>query len=171
MTEHIRVIATGGTIDKVYHDALDDYAVGEPQVVPVFGAAGVGFDYVVESVLRKDSLELTDADRALIRERVLASPQRRIVVTHGTDTMVRTALALGDVGGRTVVFTGAMQPARMRTSDADFNLGLAVGAVQLAPPGVYVAMNGTVFPAAAVRKNRKARRFEAVPVDGPDPPH
>lgn len=162
MTEQIRVIATGGTIDKVYHDALDDYAVGEPQVVPVFTAAGVGFDYVVESLLRKDSLELTDADRALIRERVLAAREQRILVTHGTDTMVRTALALGDVGGRVVVFTGALQPARMRSSDADFNLGLAVGAVQLAAPGVYVAMSGSVFPAHAVRKNRAARRFEAL---------
>ncbi|HVZ64764.1 MAG TPA: asparaginase domain-containing protein [Lacunisphaera sp.] len=156
----IRVIATGGTIDKVYFDAASTYEVGEPQVGPVFRESNVTFDFVVESVMQKDSLAMTDADRALVRERVVASPEKHILVTHGTDTMTATAAALAGVSDKVIVFTGAMQPARFRQSDAVFNLGCAVGALQALPPGVYIAMNGVVSPAHAVKKNRAASRFE-----------
>jgi L-asparaginase len=87
----IRVIATGGTIDKVYFDAASTYDVGEPQVGPLFQEANVTFDYVVESVLQKDSLAMTDEDRKLIRERVQAAPETHLLITHGTDTMTTTA--------------------------------------------------------------------------------
>jgi L-asparaginase len=156
----IRVISTGGTIDKVYFDAASTYDVGEPQVGPLFKEANVTFDYVVESVLQKDSLAMTDEDRALIRQRVEASPERLILVTHGTDTMTATAARLEGLSDKVVVFTGSMLPARFRTSDALFNLGCAVGALQVLPPGIYIAMNGQIAPAHTVKKNRAQSRFE-----------
>jgi L-asparaginase len=110
--------------------------------------------------MRKDSLELTDADRQTILEAVKASASQRILITHGTDTMAQTAEVLKSVADRTIVLTGAMQPARMRRSDATFNIGFAWAAVSLLPAGVYIAMNGEVFEAGSVRKNLAAQRFE-----------
>jgi L-asparaginase len=156
----LRVITAGGTIDKVYFDAASAYEVGEPQIGPLLRDSNVTFDFVVESVLQKDSLAMTDEDRALIRARVEAAPERHILITHGTDTMTATAAKLAGIGDKVVVFTGAMQPARFRDSDAVFNVGCAVGALQVLPPGVYIAMNGVVSPADQVRKNRAASRFE-----------
>jgi len=156
----MRVITTGGTIDKVYFDAASSYNVGEPQVGQLLKEANVTLDYTVESVLQKDSLEMTDADRALIRSRVAAAPEQLILITHGTDTMTATAAALADLTGKVIVFTGSMVPARFRQGDAIFNLGCAIGALQVLPPGVYIAMNGRIFPAAQVQKNRAQSRFE-----------
>lgn len=156
----IRVITTGGTIDKVYFDDASSFNVGDPQVGPLFKEANVTFDFTVESVMQKDSLHMTDADRSLIRERVGAAPEDLILITHGTDTMTETAARLGDLPGKVIVFTGSMVPARFRQTDAFFNLGCAVGALQVLPPGVYIAMNGQVFPAAQVKKNRAQSRFE-----------
>ncbi|MBI3886877.1 MAG: asparaginase [Opitutae bacterium] len=156
----LRVISTGGTIDKVYFDAASAYEVGEPQVGPVLRESNVTFDFVVESVLQKDSLAMTGADRALIRQRVEAAPEHLILITHGTDTMTETAARLEGIEGKVIVLTGSMQPARFRNSDAVFNLGCAIGAVQALPPGVYIAMNGIVAPAGSVKKNRAASRFE-----------
>ena len=112
----IRVIATGGTIDKVYFDAASTYEVGEPQVGPVFRESNVTFDFIVESVLQKDSLAMTDEDRALIRSRVEASPEKLISITHGTDTMTATAAKLEGFKDKVIVFTGSMQPARFRNN-------------------------------------------------------
>jgi L-asparaginase len=156
----IRVLATGGTIDKVYFDAASTYDVGDPQVGPLFKEANVTFDYTVESVLQKDSLQMTEEDRALIRQRVTAAPEKLILITHGTDTMTETAARLADLTDKVIVFTGSMLPARFRQSDALFNIGCAVGALQVLSPGVYIAMNGQVFPAAEVKKNRAQSRFE-----------
>ena len=156
----IRFIATGGTIDKVYFDAKSEYAVGPPQVREVLQDAHVTFEFEVESVLAKDSLDLTDADRRLIREHVAAAPDDRIIVTHGTDTMVETARALKGIPGKTIVLTGSMQPARFRNTDAVFNLGAAIAAVQTLPPGVYLAMNGRIFEPDRTRKDRARGCFE-----------
>ena len=156
----IHFITTGGTIDKVYFDAKSEYEIGSPRVAEVLKEANVAFEFEIESVLAKDSLELTDEDRRLIRERVAASACERIVVTHGTDSMVETARVLLDVPGKTIVLTGAMQPARFRDSDAVFNIGAAIGAVSSLPHGVYLAMNGCVFDPRRTRKNREKNRFE-----------
>ncbi|RXK55315.1 asparaginase [Oleiharenicola lentus] len=156
----IRVITAGGTIDKVYFDDASTFNVGDPQVGPLFKEANVTFDYVVESVMQKDSLHMTDEDRALIRARVAAAPENLILITHGTDTMTATAAHLTGLPGKVIVFTGSMVPARFRQTDAFFNLGCAVGALQVLPPGVYIAMNGRVFPATEVKKNRAESRFE-----------
>ena len=156
----LRVISTGGTIDKVYFDAASTYDVGEPQVGPLFKEANVTFEYVVESVLQKDSLAMTAEDRDLIRQRVEASPERLILITHGTDTMTATAARLEGIQDKVIVLTGSMLPARFRTSDALFNLGCAVGALQVLPAGIYIAMNGQLAPAHSVQKNRAESRFE-----------
>lgn len=156
----IRIFTTGGTIDKVYFDRKDQFQVGDPQVGEVLTEANVTFEYEVTPLLRKDSLELTDDDRRRIRESVEAAPERHVVVTHGTDTMAETGRALGGLKGKTVVLTGAMQPARFRQTDAVFNIACAVTAVQLLPEGVYLAMNGRIFDPARARKDVARHRFE-----------
>ena len=157
----IAIYTMGGTIDKVYFDDLSDYVVGEPQAGEILKEAQAAFAFTVNEVLRKDSLHLTDGDRAVLRERIAADPCPLILVTHGTDTMAETAKALMGLPGKVIVFTGSLSPARFKGSDAGFNIGCAVGAVQSLPPGVYISMNGVVFEAGKVRKNRAAGRFEA----------
>lgn len=158
----LRVITAGGTIDKTYFDRPGQYEIGEPQVIPLLKQAGVAFEHCVEEALRLDSLQMKDADRAKLRAHVEEAPENHIVITHGTDTMAQTAEALAGIPGKVIVLTGAMQPARFQGSDASFNLGCAIAAVQLAEPGVYIAMNGYVFPAGAARKNVEKARFEWV---------
>lgn len=155
----IQCFTTGGTIDKIYFDALSEFEVGETALHPILREANVTIDYVVTSLMRKDSLDIDDADRAVIHAAVLNSDARHILITHGTDTMATTAQSLADIPGKTIVMTGAMQPASLRTSDSLFNVGFAIAAVQLLPPGVYVAMNGRVFDAAHVAKDRAGHRF------------
>lgn len=158
---HIRFITTGGTIDKIYFDALSQFEVGESQVQHILNEGLVDFSYDIVSLLQKDSLEIDDADRAKLREFIAADDGRFYVITHGTDTMPDTAEALAGLEGKTIVLTGALSPARFRTTDAVFNVGMAVAAAQVAEPGVYIAMSGQVFEAGAVRKNRAENRFEA----------
>ena len=157
----IKILSTGGTIDKVYFDAKSEFEVGSPQAGVLLAEANVSFQYEVVSLLRKDSLELTDEDRELIRATVAADPCERIIITHGTDTMVQTARTLQQgIDGKVVVLTGSMQPAGQRVTDAIFNVGFAVAAVQLLPEGVWLAMNGRIHDPAITRKNVAANRFE-----------
>ena len=156
----IRFITTGGTIDKIYFDALSQFEVGESQVKHILTEGLVAFDYDVVSLLQKDSLEMTDDDRQTLREFIANNDASHFVVTHGTDTMPATAEALEGIDGKTIVLTGALSPARFKTTDAVFNVGMAVAAVQTAAPGVYIAMSGQVFEAGRVRKNREENRFE-----------
>jgi L-asparaginase len=156
----IKIFTTGGTIDKVYFDRLSEFQVGEPQIGEVLREANVAFQYQVEPVLHKDSLDMTEADRHQILERVAADPHRYVLITHGTDTMIETALSLREMSGKVIVLTGSMSPARFRNTDAIFNIGCAIAAVQLLPEGVYVAMNGRVFRPDRLRKNRETMQFE-----------
>jgi L-asparaginase len=158
----IRFITTGGTIDKIYFDALSQFEVSESQVEHILKEGLVEFDYEIVSLLQKDSLEITDADRAELRGYIERDDATLYVITHGTDTMAETAEALRGMDGKTIVLTGALTPARFRTTDAIFNVGMAVAAVQVSPPGVYIAMSGQVFAAGEVRKNRAENRFEAL---------
>lgn len=158
--QELLVVTTGGTIDKVYFDDKSDYQVGEPQIARILEELGVAFRFTVIPLLRKDSLHITDSDRELLRATIAAQPMRHVLVTHGTDTMVETAKVLAGIPDRTIVLTGALNPARFRGSDAEFNIGTAVGAVQSLPPGVYIAMNGRVWDPHKVRKNVAANRFE-----------
>ena len=152
--EPIHILTTGGTIDKIYFDALSDYQVGESVIARLLEIARVAYPFEIEAVMRKDSLELTDADRALISARVAAAPGARILITHGTDTMTDTARALAHIPGKTIVLVGALAPARFSESDAAFNLGMAFACCQVAPPGIYITMHGQVFPALHVAKDR-----------------
>jgi len=160
--EELLIVTTGGTIDKVYFDDKSDYQVGEPQIGRILQELGVAFRFNVIPILRKDSLHIDAADRELLRATIAAQPMRRVLVTHGTDTMVETAAVLDGIAGKTIVLTGALNPARFRGSDAEFNIGTAVGAVQSLPAGVYIAMNGRVWNPRGVRKNVAANRFEAI---------
>ncbi|GGC64179.1 asparaginase domain-containing protein [Marinobacter halophilus] len=159
----IQILTTGGTIDKVYFDANSRFEIGESLLPELLREANVHEGYEIRELMRKDSLELTDQDREKILEAAKASEHKRVLITHGTDTMAQTAQALKPLTDRTIVLTGAMQPARMRRTDAIFNIGFAWAAAQLLPPGVYIAMNGEVFEAGAVRKNLEAQKFERIP--------
>lgn len=164
-TPSVVVLATGGTIDKRYSLA-GDLEIGPPAIQAILDEAGVHLDLTVEPVLAKDSLEITDADRDLVATRISElhhSGTQRILITHGTDTMTDTAThllqQLGPGAGMTVVLTGAMQPAAMRLTDAPFNIGAALTAVQILDPGIYLCMNGRIFPAGTVTKDRTRGRF------------
>lgn len=156
----IQVFSVGGTIDKIYFDANSEFHVGEPQIGELLFEANVSFQYKVASLMRKDSLEMTEEDRQLVREAVEECETEHILITHGTDTMAFTARALAGIPNKVIVLTGAMQPASLRVSDAFFNIGFAIGALQQLAHGVYVAMNGQVFDPEHLVKNLKAKRFE-----------
>jgi len=159
---HIKIFATGGTIDKVYFDAMSNYQVGPPNISAVFDELKLGFSYSIESLMKKDSLEITDEDRAIIYRAVEKDPVDKILITHGTDTMVATARVLADIPAKTIVLTGALKPALFKTTDAVFNIGCAVTAVQTLASGVYIVMNGCVFRHDQVRKNIEEGIFEAL---------
>ncbi len=158
----ILILTTGGTIDKLYFDALSEYQIGDSVVERLLRTARVAPAFRVAELMRKDSLEITDDDRRAIVAAVREAPEERVIVTHGTDTMTDTAQAMGDVAGKTVVLVGALAPARFAESDATFNLGMAFAAAQVAGPGVWIAMNGTIFDGAKVRKDRSINSFVAV---------
>lgn len=160
--DKLLIVTTGGTIDKIYFDDKSDYQIGEPQIGRILEELGVGFRFSVIPIIRKDSLHITQEDRELIRATIAAQDADHVLLTHGTDTMVETAKVLGTIEGKTIVMTGALNPARFRGSDAEFNIGTAVGAVQSLPPGVYIAMNGRIWDPLKVRKNVAANRFEAI---------
>ena len=158
----LEIFTTGGTIDKVYFDAKSRFEVGEPQILEVLREANLSIGYRVTPLMRKDSLELTDADRETIRRAVQSSSASHIVITHGTDTMIDSARALVGITGKTIVLTGAMQPARFRLTDAVFNIASAMMAAQTLPQGVYIVMNGRIFNPQSARKNVAENRFEDI---------
>lgn len=157
------IIATGGTFDKDYDPLTGSLHFPNSQVARLLQVANLGFDYTLEVMLQKDSLEMTDADRESILTRCKNHTGTQIVIVHGTDTMTDTANHLAQAVGasKTIVLTGAMRPAAFGKSDAEFNLGFAIASAQARPAGVYIAMNGLCFPAHQVHKNRQLGRFEA----------
>lgn len=156
----IKIFTTGGTIDKIYFDAKSEFSVGKSLIDDLLDEANITFNYEIESLLSKDSLDMTEEDRRLVHDRVATDEHDKILITHGTDTMSQTASCLTDITDKTVVFTGSMQPARLRHSDAIFNIGYAIAAVQLLAPGIYIAMNGRVFDPLKARKNVEKHQFE-----------
>lgn len=159
--ESVTVLAMGGTIDKVYNLA-GQLEIGPPAAREILDV-GRAETVTVETIVAKDSLDLTDADRDLLLDRIGRLQQGRAVITHGTDTMTQTADYLrrhpSAIAGKTLVITGALQPAAMRSTDAHFNLGAALVAAQLSPAGVYLCMNGRVFPAGSAIKDSTSGRF------------
>ena len=154
-------IQAGGTIDKDYPRRIGGYAfeVGEPAVNRILGRVNPDFEYEVLPVVRKDSLDMTEEDRLRIYETCQGVDSDRIVVTHGTDTMIETAEKLSGIKGKVIVLTGAMRPEKFKDSDADFNVGTAIAAVSLLEEVVYIAMNGRVHPWNKVKRNMKTGQF------------
>jgi L-asparaginase len=157
----IRILVTGGTFDKEYNERDGTLFFKDTHVAEMLRLGRSRVEITIRTVMMIDSLEMTDADRALIVQNCLQAEEDRIVITHGTDTMTDTAAALAHAGmGKTVVLTGAMIPYAFGSSDGLFNLGSALSFVQVLPAGVYIAMNGKCFPWDRVRKNRERGEFE-----------
>jgi len=162
--EQVRVFVTGGTFDKEYDEIHGRLFFKESHLPEMLRRARCRLEVEVTTLMMVDSLDMSDAERGLIVERCRACPETRIAVTHGTDTMVETAQALSRARlAKTVVLTGAMVPYAFGSSDGLFNLGSALSFAQVLPAGVYVAMNGRVFDAERVRKNRETGVFEENP--------
>ncbi len=165
--EPIRILVTGGTFDKEYNEITGELFFQHTHTPDMLKLGRCELDAEIETLMMIDSLQMTTADRERILERCLAAPERRIVITHGTDTMQQTAAVLGqkrsqsEIEGKTIVLTGAMVPYAFGSSDGMFNLGAALAFVQTLPPGVYVAMNGRYFPWDSVTKNRTLGVFES----------
>ncbi len=155
----IEIFTTGGTIDKVYFDALSEFQVGDSGIGNILNEANISYDYQITHLMKKDSLDLTDTDRDIILDAVRNSQYNCILITHGTDSMALSARHVMDVYGKTIVFTGAMLPATHRATDAVFNVGFALAALQLLPSGVYLTMNGRVFDPKRVFKDRAIGQF------------
>jgi len=159
----IRLFVTGGTFDKEYDEIHGTLHFGDTHLPQMLEMGRCRLDVNVRTLMMIDSLEMTDADRDTIARNCVDVPERRIVITHGTDTMVQTAGVLArSVPDKTIVLTGAMIPIAFGSSDGLFNLGGALTAVQALPNGVYVAMNGRIFPWDDVRKNRDTGIFESL---------
>ena len=163
----IRVLVTGGTFDKDYNERTGQLYFKDTHVGEMLELGRSRIDVRIRTVMMVDSLEMTEADRALIVQNCVKAPEERIVITHGTDTMTDTAAAVAAaVSGKTVVLTGAMIPYAFGSSDGLFNLGSALSFVQVLPAGVYIAMNGKCFPWDRVRKNRERSEFEEIAPSG-----
>ena len=159
----IRIFVTGGTFDKEYDEIRGELSFADTHLPELLRQGRCALDVEIRTLMMIDSLQMSDADRALVTYNVANCPEERVVITHGTDTMVETAEVLArEVRGKTIVLTGAMIPFAFGSSDGLFNLGSALSFVQVLPPGVYIAMNGRYFNWDAVRKNRETGRFEPV---------
>jgi L-asparaginase len=164
--DRIRVVVTGGTFDKEYDEIKGELSFGDTHLADMLRRGRCALDLEVHTLMMLDSLEMRDADRETIASHCRQAPEHRIVITHGTDTMVETARVLAArVSDRTIVLTGAMIPFAFGSSDGLFNLGSALSFVQVLPAGVYVAMNGRCFSWNDVRKNRETGMFEPVTGD------
>ena len=144
----IKVFTVGGTIDKVYSDKKGtlNFSFGEPVTREIFERKiKCRFSFNIESLLKKDSLQMTKRDRQLIKRACEKTKCTKILITHGSDTMVSTAKTLSELKNKTIILTGASQPYRFRESDAEFNLGVAIGALNVLEAGIYIAMNGRVY--------------------------
>ena len=162
-SDRIKIFVTGGTFDKEYNEITAELYFNQSHVADMLKLGRCHLEVEIETLMMIDSLQMTDAHRQLVLERCAGDPARRIVITHGTDTMEQTASVLGNgIGGKTIVLTGAMIPYTFGSSDGLFNLGTALAFVQTLEPGVYVAMNGRCFPWRSVRKNRERGIFESL---------
>jgi L-asparaginase len=159
----ICIFVTGGTFDKTYDEIRGQLAFKDTHLPEMLELGRNRVEVTIRTLMMIDSLEMTDADRELVVRNCAECPESRIVITHGTDTMVETAAAIAaGVSGRTIVLTGAIVPYAFGSSDGLFNLGSALSFVQVLPPGVYLAMNGRHFAWNRVRKNRATGTFEEI---------
>ncbi|KKP31306.1 MAG: hypothetical protein A2312_03380 [Candidatus Staskawiczbacteria bacterium RIFOXYB2_FULL_32_9] len=144
----IKIFTCGGTIDKIYAEkkGVYNFSFGEPAILSLTNSkVRLNFDYSVDSLLEKDSLDMDDNDRQIVKKACENAQEKKILITHGTDTMIDTARTLSSITDKVIVLTGASQPWRFRESDAEFNIGVAIGVLNVKENGIYVAMNGSVF--------------------------
>lgn len=157
----IRILITGGTIDKEYDPLTGGLIFGKSHLSNILTQVRCKANFVLEEIMLKDSLQMRSADREGILKRCIACEENKIIITHGTDTMVETGRVVGShIKGKAIVLVGAMIPYTFGTSDALFNLGCAFAAVQALQRGVYLTMNGKIFRWDDVRKNKKSGEFE-----------
>jgi L-asparaginase len=161
----ILFMQTGGSIDKDYPTGQDDdgynFVITNPAFERILGYVKPSFEHEAQTVLQKDSLDITEEERQKILQACIDSSIDKIIITHGTDTMLKTAQLLSQINDKIIVLTGSMTPELFKNTDADFNLGTAIGSVSLLPPGVYIAMNGLVLPWDKIVFDRGVRRFVA----------
>lgn len=163
MGDNARILITGGTFDKIYNPITEKLEFTESCVPEILRKGRNRSNVEVEVLMLKDSLYMTDDDRQLILERCKGCLEDRILITHGTGTMVDTATALGqNLEKKTVVLTGAMVPYQIKGSDAVFNFAFAYGSLQALPAGVYIAMNGSIFHWSNVRKDNASGTFDTL---------
>jgi L-asparaginase len=159
--QRIAIFVTGGTFDKEYNELTGELYFRDSHLPEMLRLGRCHLNLEVRILMMIDSLQMSDEHRQLILEQCRAAPESRIVITHGTDTMVETAKVLGSaIAHKTVVLTGAMIPYKFGSSDGLFNLGSALAFAETMLPGVYVAMNGRCFAWNRVRKNRQTGIFE-----------
>jgi L-asparaginase len=159
----IRIFVTGGTFDKEYNELNGELYFKDTHLYEMLRLGRSKLDVQITTLMMMDSLDMNDQDRQTIAKACLEVPETKILITHGTDTMPATAALLaGMVKDKTVVLTGAMVPYKFGSSDGLFNLGSALAFVQTLPHGVYVAMNGKIFEAENVRKNKAKGEFESI---------
>jgi L-asparaginase len=154
-------IQTGGTIDKDYPKTKSGYAfeIAEPAVSKILQRVNPNFDFEIITVSKKDSLDITEEDRNKIFVTCQKTKSKKIVITHGTDTMIETAKKLVTVENKVIILTGAVRPEKFSDSDASFNVGTAIGAINILNDGVYIAMNGRIYPWNNVKRNSKTGQF------------
>lgn len=163
MGDSIRILITGGTIDKEYDPLRGELTFSKSHLSNMLNQVRCKVRFILEEIMLKDSLEMRGEDREEILKKCMNCSENNVIVTHGTDTMVETARFLGkNVKGKTVVLVGAMIPYAFGASDALFNLGCAFSAVQTLPRGVYITMNGNIFLWDNVRKNKESGEFEEI---------
>lgn len=161
----VKILSMGGTIDKIYHDQLSDFKVGSPQIEEILSDANVTPSVTIEEICRKDSLELTDQDRDDLLNALINCQKRGVLITHGTDTMIKTAQRLlthyqTKLKDKIIVLVGSMTPAKFRSTDATFNVGFAMGALSALSPGVYITMNGQILTPDNAVKDRETMTFK-----------
>lgn len=163
MRSELRILVTGGTFDKVYNPVTEKLEFTETSIHEILRIGRATAKVAVETLMLKDSLYMTDSDGQRILQRCQDCPEKKLLIVHGTGTMVETAMMLGQgLKGKMAVLTGAMVPYRMRGSDAVFNFGCAFSAALALPVGVYIAMNGRIFRWNNVRKNTDLGHFDTI---------
>jgi len=157
----ITFLQTGGTIDKDYPRTTkgEAFEIEEPAVLRILEKLNPSFEYEIVSVLKKDSLDITEMDRRQLLEFCQQLENDKIIITHGTDTMLETARFLAPISNKVIILTGSMRPERFSNSDAPINVGTAIGAINLLKKGVYIAMHGRVLPFDKMRRNLETGQF------------
>ncbi len=158
----LEILTTGGTIDKVYFDKKSNYEVGDPFVEELLHKMNVNISFKVKSLMRIDSLDMTDIHREKILNYIMNSNANNFLITHGTDSIVETAIYLKKISDKTIVLTGSLKPAIFIDNDAIFNVGSALTSAQILKNGVYIVINGQVFNPDNVRKNLEKNIFETI---------